>query len=238
MGNVEITRKYFDRNIEYFRKVKYLKQERLLNHIASLLESKLEGMVLDIGSGGKIPYAARNIKFFVSADISFNSLNSLKMHLKPFIFSALNTDARFLPFKKNCFNFLVMSNLVHHLCGDSLKSSQANIKSVFAESFRVLDKSGRIFIIEPLVVNGAENIQKIMFPATKRLIGLIGKPMVYFTSSQRLADYVKEAGFEIVNVSRLDYKDALISPWLSGLDIPIKFTPFSFYLLEGLKHAR
>jgi ubiquinone/menaquinone biosynthesis C-methylase UbiE len=53
-----------------------------------------------------------------------------------------------VPFKSECFDWVIMKNLLHHLIGDTRKASKENVKKAIEEGARVLKKNGHFVILE------------------------------------------------------------------------------------------
>ena len=232
MDNVERTRDYFNKSIDRLKSIKETKQREVIKETALFLKGRLEGKVLDIGSGGRIDYSLDNINRLVSLDISPKSLRKVYTNNKvEFIIS----DARKLNMENNSFDRVVLLHVIHHLAGDDLASTYNNIKACFKESYRVLRKGGRILIVDAFLNKMAYNIEKALFGLLFSVLRMCGKPMVYYFSLSDIVNILNKVGFEDEYFYPLNTGNAKLCPFTSPVGIPFKYTPLSHILIEGRK---
>lgn len=230
--NIKKTKEYFDKNYEKLRFIKNTKQAELINSAALMLNKKLEGKILDIGSGGESIYASKSITKIVSLDISSQSLKAHKNDSKTeFILG----DARRLDLADNIFDCAVTLFVLHHIAGNNLSETSNNAKSCFEESHRVLKPGGKILIVEPVLNKAMWNMENILFNSLFLCLRLFNKPMIYYFSLNILLDLLHEAGFRNITFSYLDTKNAKLCPCTCSIGIPFKYTPVSHVIIEGVK---
>ncbi len=232
INNIEKTKEYFDKSYRKLRPIKKTKQLEIVKATASSLEGKLQGAVLDIGSGGRIDYSLENINKLVSFDISSESLESSKKSEKVQI---VHGDARRLNMQSNIFDRVIILHTIHHLAGNNLFKTYSNVKDCVTESYRVLKDKGKILVIDAVCSNLAQKVENLSFGVLYLILQLFNKPMVYYSSLSGIVDVMVKVGFKDINFSYLNTKNAILCPFTSKIGIPFKYTPLSHVLIEGIK---
>ncbi len=233
MKNIERTKEYFNSYVNHSRLIKETKQSEIPRQTGRALESKLKGVVLDIGSGGRVDYPTEKVGCLISLDISLRSLANSQPDNK---IRLLCGDAGKLPLKEDTFDQVVMIYTIHHLAGETLADSYENLGGVLRECYRVLKKSGRLLIVDTFSPRPIECLEKFAFSFAFRVLSLLKKPMVYFYSLPNLIDILKkEGGFKHISVSKIDCSRAQLCPFNSSIGIPFKYVPLFHSLVEGVK---
>ncbi|MFH1996767.1 MAG: methyltransferase domain-containing protein [Candidatus Omnitrophota bacterium] len=232
MDNTERTQRYFDENAARLEGTKKALQSAILAATAAALDGKLEGAVLDIGSGGRVDYSTDRIDKLVSLDISSCSLERSSAHEK---IELVRGDARKLDLEDGRFDRVVILHTIHHLAGDSMAATRGNISDCFRESHRVLKRTGRILIIDAVCAPFVESIERCLFQGFRAALDFIKRPMVFYPSLGRITDALRDSGFNNIASAPLDTGNAYLCPFTSRIGIPFKYTPLSHILIEGEK---
>jgi SAM-dependent methyltransferase len=201
--------------------------------IKRLIEPRLAGIVVDIGSGGDTRHRNPAITLLVSVD---NVLEFLRHAKDP---AALNAagDVRALPFKKNSVDRIVIQFVVHHLTGDALAGTLRNVRAAIAESARILTPGGRIFIVDSMTWRPLDALQQALYPVSRALLRRFARPMVYILSVPSLVRICAESGLAAEQPVTVDWgaMTDLSQALFPKLRFPLRYTPARLTILEAVK---
>jgi SAM-dependent methyltransferase len=127
------------------------------------------GRLLDIGNGGTFDYDVSLVRELVAVDLF---LEDVPLTAFPPGVLPKNGSALDLPEPNASFDGVIMSMLIHHLVGNSVVDSIANMSRAISEAFRVLKPGGRLVIVESCVPPWFYSFEKVVFPVAAKLIGL------------------------------------------------------------------
>jgi SAM-dependent methyltransferase len=164
----------------------------MVHQLMSGIEIDKNLRVLDVGCG-----TANNTQLFAVAskaqvtglDISFGMLSEATK--KDFDLSFIQAPADNLPFHDASFNFVFMTEVVHHL---------PDVPTTIQEIFRVLTKSGTACIVTQSYPQIAERMTSRFFPAT------ISIDQARYPSIRELETQMQGAGFSGVEPRSYTFK--------------------------------
>jgi ubiquinone/menaquinone biosynthesis C-methylase UbiE len=194
--------------------------------------------VLDIGNGGVDVFLSSRADFYVGLDLSLEMLRKAKggnIHL-------VCGDALSLPFKKQVFNTVLYSSILHHLTGRKVKDTILRVKAALREAHRCLDEEGNALIIESCLPLFFETMERLSFQFLKIFSFLTGQPEALLFSEETLGKIMKDCGYGEVKCYEVNPEEK--KPWewitlfmsLPFLKVPKIFVPAKWIVLEGQKH--
>jgi ubiquinone/menaquinone biosynthesis C-methylase UbiE len=142
-------------------KIMYERQSAL---VGSVMKPGM--VVLDIGCGPAVPYKKTPGAFLVGLDPSLPSVRrNASLDL------ALCCSATELPLASQSVDLVVCFYSIHHMVGDRISETAANVDKAFSEFARVLKPDGRLLVFEvcPWPMFGA--VQNFLWPVARRLLG-------------------------------------------------------------------
>jgi len=193
--------------------------------------------VLDIGNGGVDVFHSSQATFYVGLDLSLEMLKKAKgenIHL-------ICGDALSLPFKKQVFNTVLYSSLLHHLTGRGLRDTIRRVKVALFQAHRCLDEEGNTLIIESCVPPFFETIERLSFLFLKIFCFLTGQPEAFLFSEETLKKMMSECGYGMLKCHEVDPEEKKSWEWttlfmsLPFLKVPKRFVPAKWVVLEGQK---
>jgi len=188
-NNENVNARYFDAWKNYQQLVGSIDTYDL---VSRALVGELHGRVVDVGSGGVVNYDCGNITNLVLVDISTEYLNRVILPAG----AVLKTGtAVALPLGDGAHDCLLMQMLVHHLAEGDYRTTRARTQTALCEAYRVLRPGGKIVVIESVVNRCFEMAERLSFPLTRRLLRLVGHPMVFQWTPARLCAFARETGF-------------------------------------------
>jgi SAM-dependent methyltransferase len=201
--------------------------------IKNVIEPRLAGIVVDVGSGGDTRHRNPAITLLVSVD---NVLEFLLHAKDPAAINAAG-DVRSLPFKKDSVDRIVIQFVVHHLTDDHLAGTLRNVRAAVAESARILKPGGRIFIVDSMTWRPFDALQRGLYPISRTLLRGFGRPMVYILSATSLVRLCTESGLAAERPVAIDWGKMtdLSQALFPKLRFPLRYTPVRPTILEAVK---
>jgi SAM-dependent methyltransferase len=217
------------RNKDYFKNIKeqYIESTNfsrdLYFNIGKRLTGLLYGEVIDFGNGGVINYGTDRISKLLCIDIT-NEETEISNQKIDFIYGDFyNMD---LEFKVDC---VLAQFLLHHLTND------AGLRNSLRQIRKILNREGRVIILEIEFPRFIESLQNISRPIIDRILAAMGKPGLRFFSSRTLTGMLRDTGFEQIRVENIPI-GRRISPapvLFPKLKMPGRFYPFRCILVEA-----
>jgi len=203
--------------------------------IKRVIEPRLAGIVVDIGSGGDTRHRNPAITLLVSVD---NVVEFLRHAKDP---AALNAagDVRALPFKRGSVDRIVIQFVIHHLTDDNLAGTFRNVRAAVAESARILKPGGRIFIVDSMTWRPLDVLQRGLYPLSRALLRGFGKPMVFLLSAPFLVRLCAESGLAAEQPIVIDWgaMTDLSQALFPKVRFPLRYTPAKLTILEAVKRG-
>jgi len=231
-----------DKSVQsYFRKIHRDYQESVgretiagvHERIRSEIEPRLQGLVLDIGSGGVPDHETNASRTVISLDNVFEFLKNAKGK------NVLNIvgDIRALPLKRNTMDRIIIQFVIHHLTESILEKNLRNVRNAVAESARVLKKGGQVFIVDSMVPLSLEYLQRTNYIVSYHLLKALNKPMVFFFSAKKFCRILEDHGLVparvlSINWGTMNEASQALFPWLR---FPLKYTPARCTLISAVK---
>lgn len=193
--------------------------------------------VLDIGNGGVDVFRSSQATFYVGLDLSLEMLKKAKgesIHL-------VCGDALSLPFKKQVFNTVLYSSLLHHLTGRGVRDTIQRVRAALFQAHRCLDEEGNTLIIEPCLPLFFETMERLSFLFLKIFSFLTGQPEAFLFSEENLKKMMNESGYGEVKGYEVDPEEKKSWEWttlflsLPFLKVPKRFVPAKWVVVEGQK---
>ncbi len=227
-GNEDANARFFDEWKDYQHLVESLDTYELTT---KALVGELRGRVVDVGSGGVVNYSCAEITELILVDLSTDYPNHVTLPADAIVKTG---SAVSLPLADGTHDGLLMQMLVHHLAEDDFSTTRARSQAAFCEAYRVLKPGGKIVVIESTVNACLEFAERISFPLTRRLLRLIGHPMVLQWTPTRLGAFAREAGFTDIRPTRIPRGRWMI---FLGRRLPTFLVPVMLYKVVATKPA-
>ncbi len=172
---------------------KYIFKEYLheINIIKNNIDLKKNQNIVDIGGG--TGYIARSIINNVNSVTIVDFSKKMLQQLKNPTIKVLQGDASLLPIKDGVFDIALLINVLHHI-------EKTNQNSVIKETFRILKKDGKIFILDLFYPNKFFNILFNKFEE-------IATGKTYHISCDEVVSKLNDVGFHDVSSSFQDWRD-------------------------------
>jgi len=164
------------------------------------LAGEIHGRTVDVGSGGVVNYGSDRITELVLVDISTEYLQHVTLPPGAIVQTG---SAVALPLPDSRYDCLLMQMLVHHLAEADFQTTRARVETAFAEAYRVLAPGGRIVVLESVVNRGFELAERLAFPLTRGVLRLLGHPVVFQWTPDRLCTFARQAGFVEPRITRI-----------------------------------
>jgi len=171
------TDKSVAKNISFFGKHRdeYDKNVQELDTYKAIrgsLNEALRGIdrLLDIGNGGVFDYDTSTVHNIVALDLFLDDLppDTFPAHVTPKTGSALD-----IPEPDESFDGVLLSMLIHHLVGNTVKESLNNVRCAVREAFRVLRPGGRLIVLESCVPPWFYFFERTVIPLASLLMNVI-----------------------------------------------------------------
>ena len=193
------------------------------------LVGELRGRVVDVGSGGVVNYDCRDITDLVLIDISTEYLEHVTL---PAVAVPKTGSAVALPLADGAHDGLLMQMLVHHLAESDYRTTRIRVQTAFNEAHRVLQPGGKVVVIESVVNRCFELAERLSFGLTRRVLRLIGHPMVFQWTPASLCAFARTAGFTDLRATRIPRGRWMI---FLGHRWPTLLVPVSMYKIVATK---
>ncbi len=225
------------KNISYFRDHLQSYNGHIQNmdtykKIRSRVNASISGInrLCDIGNGGVFNYDTGRVKSVVALDLFLDELPA-----SPFPRDNVTLergDALHIPFPDESFDGVLMSMLIHHLVGKTVRESLDNARLAIAEAFRVLSPGGKLIIVESCIPPWFYLVERFVFPVASRIINLMLRhPAALQYPPSLLAQMVMEK-FHETKISAIP-----LGKWVLqfGVKFPSALTPVTPYIVTAGK---
>lgn len=123
-------------------------------------------VVLDIGCGPNVPYKKQPGSFLIGLDPSVPSVvRNVDLDL------GLGASATELPLRDRSVDLIVCFYSIHHMVGDYVPETVANVNAAFSEFARVLKPGGTLLIFEVCPWLPFALLQRVLWRSARRFIG-------------------------------------------------------------------
>lgn len=231
-----------DRAVQsYFQKIYSGYQEKVEREdtggvharIQRAIEPRLEGIVVDVGSGGVARYENAAIRRIISLD---NVLEFLK-HAKDRTALHIAGDIRALPLKDHSADRIVVEFVIHHLTDKRLDGNLSNVNRAVAESARILRPGGEVYFIDSMVPCLLEQLERANYRPAYYLLKSLRKPMVFFFSVGNFCRILRRHRLAPSRILTIEWgtmtdASAALFPWLK---FPLKYAPVRCMLVSAVK---
>ncbi len=185
---------FFDKNSVYQKDIINIDTYK---SIYKEISKRLDGTnsLLDIGHGGVFDYDTKKIKKITGLDLSFMNSHNLPSNIKLVKGSVLK-----LPKHLNSYDKVLMNMLLHHLTGKNISENFENLNKSIEQSSHVLNKKGKLIIVESCVPVWFNLIEKIFYKFASRIIlKYLNHPPVFQFTIDQIVNVLKKKGFKRVN---------------------------------------
>jgi len=233
-GTDDSVREYFGKiYAEYQESVEKDAVADVHRRIKAVVEPRLDGLVLDIGSGGDTRHRNPGITTLVSVD---NVVEFLRHAKDPAAVNAAG-DLRALPFKDATADRIVAQFVIHHLAEDSRVGTLANVRAAVSEAARALKPGGIVFLIDSMTFRPLDWLQRRIYGASRFVLCRLGRPMVFIFSARSLARLLAEYGLVPEPPRTIDWGEMtdLSQALFPKLRFPLKYAPVRLTILAASK---
>lgn len=213
-----------------------VKQRRNRVKLSRFIIPRMGAFLLDVGNGGVKDFTSPHTMEYVGLDFSLTMLKKGDSDV-----DKVCGDAMSLPFRRNTFDSLMYSSMLHHLTQKSFAATQQRVITALIEGHHCLKEDGNILVIEPCMNKIAEKLERAVFFLIKALFHLFVIPEVFLFSSASIVKAMKIAGFREITITTGDKNGEGKWSWVSpviGLPrfkIPRMLLPVKITLIEGKK---
>ena len=138
-------------------------------NIRSSINDAIQGVdtALDVGNGGVFDYDVTLVRQIIALDLF---LEDLPRDTFPKNAIPRNGSALEIPEADKSFNAVIMVMLLHHLVGNTVKGSLANVDLALREGFRVLEPGGKLVLVESCIPSWFYGFERFIFPVASWII--------------------------------------------------------------------
>lgn len=225
---------FFDKASSYYSEI--MRTKPLYRQVVPLVESRLGEKVLDIGNGGINPFSRSTSVFYVGLDLSLE----MQKRARREGINLVCGDALALPFKRDAFDTVLYSSLLHHLFGKGAKDTIKRVRFALTQGYGCLRKGGSTIIIESCLPCFFERMERLLFFFLKFIFSLTGQPEAFLFSVGTLKKLLFESGHggvETVEVFGKRKPWEWVAPFLGlpYVKVPRGMIPARWVFLEGKK---
>jgi len=180
-------RAYFDNISEKYKKAQ-LSWQVIYDQLHKILEPLVKGkLILDIGNGGVFVYDTNLPKEVIAFDISPKMLEKINdPNVKKIVGDAKNLNN----ISDNSCDYILYILSIHHIHGKSYKESIEILDKVLIAAKNKLKAGGSVIILEPCVNKLIYAVQKALFPVTRKILTILGSPMIFFYNRKILIQHL------------------------------------------------
>jgi hypothetical protein len=202
---------------------------------APLLARRANGKTLLIGWSPTLKLTPPQADPMVVVDFSLSSLQHVPERTN--VLKA-RAAAGALPFDRGIFDSVFMINLLHHLAEDSTVETDRMMRGILQDTARVMRRSSKLFILEPLVSPFIETLNRIFYFPLRILFNARKIPMICFYSLPNLKEALSEAGLELVYSTPVGFDAPIPISWFfPNIRMNAQWMPQKITLLEIKKKA-
>jgi len=207
------------------------------NRAREALQGKLKGKVLILGCGDNDYLDRQEGTLFYTVDICEDKIRDFKKRSRGSM--CICADSRVLPFKKQIFNTIIITDLIHHLAGEDIEETKRNVKQSLSACIEVMSMKGSIYIVETLTNDWFAFIEKLTYKVVSFFVALRYKSRRFIWSKREIESLINKLGFLVFDSKLLEGRNAMFTRWN---DFPIKIlykcVPRKFVFLELRRRER
>lgn len=224
-------REFFLKNLERYRNAVATWDTYRLMHDHITREVAGIGRLLDIGNGGVFAYDTAAVGEIVALDLFFDQITEADARsLFPANVTARTGSALSIPEADGSFDAAVMVMLIHHLVGDTVQQSIANVETALREAWRVVRPGGRVIVVESCVPRWFYGFERIVFRPAAAIIGaILDHPHTIQYPVTTLADILRRLGADVSSYA------LPVGRWVIqyGFKWPVALTPARAYVINA-----
>jgi SAM-dependent methyltransferase len=168
-ASVKKNRSFFNRNAAYLEGVGTIDTYGRIRAAINLAIAA-PGTLLDVGNGGVFDYDVAAAGAVTALDLFVDNIDIAD---SPPNVTFVQGSALDLPFGAAAFDTVLIVMLMHHLVGNTIGESAANVDRSIAEARRVLRPDGRLIVVESCVPAWFYGLEKAVFPLALRTLDRI-----------------------------------------------------------------
>lgn len=132
-------------------------------------------------------------------------------------------DGQSPPFRESSFDHVVLPLVLHHVTGRTFASAQAGARRLLERVRPLARAGGRLWISDFCCSGAVYSLQRLLTPATRRLLARVGEPLVVMHTARFYRSALADAGWcdVIVEPVRSDgsgpldtIRPVIAAPWL------------------------
>lgn len=215
---------YFDRNGDNYADEIMAIQPKFYENTAKLINNatKNSSQVLDIGNGGVINYEFDHFDKLVCGDLFVSQIASKRYEACCNVEFVKADILNLQNFADDSFDTVIISAVIHHLAGSTLKRTHENTCKAISECLRVIKQGGGLLIIESTVSRWFEVVEKLLYPIMQLFFKICKFGNIYQYSVKSLYDRLDRLCCNLTECSRIDIGPYI---WIMGKKIPTCLTP-------------
>ena len=208
---------------------------QLVERIAPLVRGKT---VLDVGNGGFFAYDPASASTVTVLDISPAMLERID---QPGVRKVVGDARELAGIEPASIDVLLFVFSLHHMCGRNPKDSHAVLDQVLGAAAERLVPGGRLLIAEPVLRPWLFAFERLLFPLTRRLLGLGGVSMIFFYSRTVLEDALRRhvrpevGGLTVDELPVTEAVDPLGGSFPGWLRVPAWLRPTDYTLFQAVR---